>query len=72
LGGGIESHPKTTLKYLHIALTAVATVHIGRSAGYRLNMAERPHFFKTTITRKKAEKVKNIKHKYLRILQKII
>jgi hypothetical protein len=30
---GFESHPKTLPQYLHIAVTVVAPVHIGRSAG---------------------------------------
>jgi hypothetical protein len=55
LGARIESHPNTALKYLRTALTAVPTVYIDMGVGYRLNMAERPHIFQTTLTRKKVE-----------------
>jgi hypothetical protein len=30
---GLNSNPETVLQYLHIASTAVATVHIGKSMG---------------------------------------
>jgi hypothetical protein len=41
-----------------IALKAVATIHIERSAGYMGNTADRLNCLETTITRKNVEKMK--------------